>query len=101
MDISIKGTKKQLLNIEKKLQKLGITDDADWNCLYRNSKMCDYIIVFGFMNPDKYISEYSYHSHSGNITVEKYDIVKGHKFLNKLLKQQENAEKSKGDASKS
>ena len=101
MNFSISGTKKQLLNIEKKLQKLGIRDDFQWNDKYRDNKICNHIIVFGFMNPDATIGEYSYHSHSGGTCIQRYDIVRGHKFLNKLLKQQKNAEKSKGDASKS
>lgn len=44
---------------------------------------------------------YGYFSHPGVNNETRYDYEEGIKFLNELLKQQKDAEKSKGDTSKS
>lgn len=99
MDISIRGTKKELLNIERKLKKLGVKDEAWWNEDYREKETTVYIITCGMLDITNPI--YSYFSHPGVCGEKRYDYAEGLKFLNELIKQQKDAEKSKGNASKS
>ena len=99
MDFSISGTKEELLIVEKKLKKLGVKDDTGWNREFRKKITSVYIITNGMSDMDNAI--YSYFSHPGANDETRYDYEEGIKFLNELLKQQKDAEKSKGDTSKS
>ena len=43
---AVKGTKKQLLKVEKELKKLGCFSDEVWNCEYRKDIDSVYIHIF-------------------------------------------------------